>query len=128
MTDTMKEDRIERVEMPLARLLHLLAHHPDLDWSSASEVKDLTRFIELFVETVANGDNSSLLFTIANKLKTVRDAEEELDQAKIQHILTSGTARQGHVKLENDEDGDSPMPDEEGGGTSPTLVSVNYRS
>lgn len=68
---------------------------------------------------VANGENASLLFTIANKLKTVRDAAEELDHAQIQRILESGTSRAHPAK---DEDGDTPMSESDSG-TSPTLVS-----
>lgn len=123
---TAAEDRIDRIEMPLARLLHLLAHHPDLDWASATEVKDLTRFIELFVELVANGDNASLLFTIANKLKTVRDASEELDHAQIQRIIERGTSR---LQVKAEDDGDAAMSDaEDASGSSPTLVSRSFPS
>lgn len=36
------EDRIERVEMPFARLLLLLTHHPDLQWDETG-LKDIAR-------------------------------------------------------------------------------------
>lgn len=76
------------------------------------------------MEMVANGDNASLLFTIANKLKTVRDAAEELDHAQIQRIIDSGTSRPlGAAKEEAD--GDTPMSEGDSG-TSPTLVSAIF--
>lgn len=81
------EERIDRVEMPLARLLALLTQYPDLDWENEGELKDMARFIEFFVECIARKDNIALLFTIANKLKTVTMAGEEMDEEKIKLFL-----------------------------------------
>ncbi|WVQ83257.1 hypothetical protein IAT38_005396 [Cryptococcus sp. DSM 104549] len=85
-----QNDRIERVEMPLARLLHLLTHHPDFAWhepgddedgeegiTDAQNLKDVAKFIELFLEGVSNRDNIGLLYTIAGQLKVVRDRFSE---------------------------------------------------
>lgn len=33
----MAAERIERIEMPFARLLHLLTHHPDFEWHEPGE-------------------------------------------------------------------------------------------
>jgi hypothetical protein len=81
------EDRIDRVEMPLARLLHLLALHPDLDWQDDEALKDIAKFIEMFVDCVARRDNVALLYTIAAKLKTVSVVEETIDPDSVA-ILT----------------------------------------
>ncbi|WWD07643.1 hypothetical protein V865_005744 [Kwoniella europaea PYCC6329] len=77
-------DKVERIEMPLARLLHFLAHHPDLHWTDPEEggeegisdqqnLKDMASFIELYLDCVANRDNIGLLYAIAQGLKGIRD-------------------------------------------------------
>ncbi|XAO21334.1 hypothetical protein I312_100083 [Cryptococcus bacillisporus CA1280] len=82
-------ERIERIEMPFARLLHLLTHHPDFEWHAPGEneedeerkkgitsmqnLKDIARFIELYLDCLAHRDNVGLLFAIAGHLKAVRD-------------------------------------------------------
>ncbi|OXM77000.1 sister chromatid cohesion protein PDS5 [Cryptococcus neoformans Bt63] len=82
-------ERIERIEMPFARLLHLLTHHPDFEWhepgeneedekskegiTSMQNLKDIARFIELYLDCLAHRDNVGLLFAIAGHLKAVRD-------------------------------------------------------
>ncbi|KAF9276541.1 hypothetical protein BGZ68_009952 [Mortierella alpina] len=73
-------------ELSLARLLHLLANHPDfvitrrdeddvLAATKQHDVDDLNltaRYIEFYLETMANSENVSLIFYIATLLKTVR--------------------------------------------------------
>lgn len=86
------EDRIDRLEMPLARLLLALTHHPDCQWDFAG-LKDIarcavillictkliqSRFIELYLDCVATRDNVGLLYSMAGKIKTVKDANEEI--------------------------------------------------
>lgn len=82
------------MELPLARLLLVLSHHPDYIDISLGELKRLAkwvviqqqinagqrvelisnfRHIEFFLDSVANRDNVSLLYHIASKIKTVRD-------------------------------------------------------
>ncbi|KAF9571866.1 hypothetical protein EC968_010594 [Mortierella alpina] len=76
-------------ELSLARLLHLLANHPDFVITGRSEadvftettkqhsVDDLNltaRYIEFYLETMANSENVSLIFYIVTLLKTVRFA------------------------------------------------------
>ncbi|WVN89440.1 uncharacterized protein L203_104663 [Cryptococcus depauperatus CBS 7841] len=81
-----RESRIERTEMPFARLLHFLTHHPDFVWhepeedkegkegiTSAQNLKDISKFIELYLDCLAHKDNIGLLYHIAGQLKTVRD-------------------------------------------------------
>ncbi|KAF9941901.1 hypothetical protein BGZ67_003731 [Mortierella alpina] len=74
-------------ELSLARLLHLLANHPDFVITRSNEdnvfaeatkqhsVDDLNltaRYIEFYLETITNSENVSLIFYIATLLKTVR--------------------------------------------------------
>ncbi|KAF9990898.1 hypothetical protein BGZ75_008067 [Mortierella antarctica] len=74
-------------ELSLARLLHLLANHPDFVIMRSNEdnvfaeatkqhsVDDLNltaRYIEFYLETITNSENVSLIFYIATLLKTVR--------------------------------------------------------
>lgn len=77
--------RIDRVEMPLARLLRLLAGHPSLhpDEGNEAGLRMTGQFIEMFLDCVARRDNVSLLFTIANKLKTVCVIGEDIDDDKL---------------------------------------------
>ena len=61
--------------MPLARLLLVLAHHPDLTEWSVDILKEMTKYIDLYLDCVANRDNIGLLYHIANKLKTVKGVD-----------------------------------------------------
>lgn len=81
------EARIDRIEMPLARLLFILSRHPDLSWSSERDLKDVARFIDMFIDCVAHRDNVSLLYTIASKMKTVSVVDEVMDEVKLGLIL-----------------------------------------
>ncbi|WVQ98079.1 hypothetical protein IAU59_005201 [Kwoniella sp. CBS 9459] len=85
-----QSEKVDRIEMPLARLLHLLAHHPDLGWAEPEEgeegeegfqneqnLKDIAKFIELYLDVVANRDNIGLLYKIAEGLKGVRDKHSD---------------------------------------------------
>jgi sister-chromatid-cohesion protein PDS5 len=61
--------------MPLARLLLVLAHHPDLDNEASDNLdilKILAKYIDLYIECVVNRDNVGLLYHIAAKVKTVK--------------------------------------------------------
>jgi len=89
------ENRIERIEMPLARLI-LMVSHLDEEWdlegmkvraryvfSSSTFLTFVPRsqrldradhrILELYLEAVATKDNVDLLYHIAGKIKTVRD-------------------------------------------------------
>ncbi|KAG0057393.1 hypothetical protein BGZ83_010852 [Gryganskiella cystojenkinii] len=76
-------------ELTIARLVHLLANHPDFVPKSTTEdnifadpnddhsVEDITltaRYIEFYLDAVANAQNVSLIFYIASMLKTVKFA------------------------------------------------------
>ncbi|MCJ1378969.1 hypothetical protein MMC17_002068 [Xylographa soralifera] len=60
------------LESVFARLLSLLAHHPDFG-DSAEELLDSARYIMFYLSTVANEDNISLIFHIAQRVKGCRD-------------------------------------------------------
>ncbi|CAH7672632.1 armadillo-type protein [Phakopsora pachyrhizi] len=63
-------------ETTIVQLLHLLTHHPDFQ-TSASELHTFSKYIDFFIECVANRENISLLYHLAGQLKTVRDAESQ---------------------------------------------------
>jgi predicted membrane channel-forming protein YqfA (hemolysin III family) len=64
------------MEMIFIRLLHLLAHHPDFA-TSQEEMLDIAKYIQFYLSQVANADTISLLYHLAMKGKTVRDAESQ---------------------------------------------------
>lgn len=61
-------------ELMLVRVVHTLAHHPDLS-TDPKDVIDFAKYIEFYVDCVATQANVPLLYHLAGKLKTVRDAE-----------------------------------------------------
>jgi len=68
--------RLQQFEMTFPRLLHLLAHHPDFEMTHTSVV-EVSRYIKFYLLTVTTADNISLIFHLAEKSKTVRDAESD---------------------------------------------------
>lgn len=68
------------MESLFSRLLSLLAHHPDYPLESADESSraddliDFARYILFFLAAVANENNLSLIFHIAQRVKQTRDA------------------------------------------------------
>lgn len=60
------------MESVFARLLSLLAHHPDYG-DSIDELLDSTRYMIFYLSTVANEDNISLIFHIAQRVKGYRE-------------------------------------------------------
>ncbi|KAF9349020.1 hypothetical protein BGX26_012632 [Mortierella sp. AD094] len=76
-------------ELTLARLVHLMANHPDFAIKNTLEadgaqvrqethsVEDLNlavKYFEFYMETMANSENVSLIYHVASLLKTVRFA------------------------------------------------------
>ncbi|KAG0018492.1 hypothetical protein BGZ80_007103 [Entomortierella chlamydospora] len=76
-------------ELTLARLVHLMANHPDFAMKDTLEadgvqvsqethsVEDLNlavKYFEFYMETMANSENVSLIYHVASMLKTVRFA------------------------------------------------------
>ncbi|KAH9928578.1 armadillo-type protein [Amylocystis lapponica] len=66
--------RLVNLEMTFLRLLHVLAHHPDFALTE-EKLPEIAQYITFYLETVASAENVALLFHLAMKAKTVRDAE-----------------------------------------------------
>ncbi|KAM5446474.1 Sister chromatid cohesion protein pds5 [Microsporum audouinii] len=75
------------MEALFARLLSLLAHHPDYPPESSDEATtvddllDFTRYILFYLSAVANENNLSLIFHIAQRVKQAQDAISDPDMA-----------------------------------------------
>ncbi|RDB27480.1 Sister chromatid cohesion protein pds5 [Hypsizygus marmoreus] len=66
--------RSENLEIIFIRLLHLLAHHPDFN-KNHEDLLDIAKYIQFYLSLVATSETVSLLYHLAMKGKTVRDAE-----------------------------------------------------
>ncbi|KAF4563796.1 hypothetical protein EYR36_003038 [Pleurotus pulmonarius] len=66
--------KVEHFELIFIRLLHLLAHHPDFSASNYA-LLDMAKHIQLYLDLIATPDNISLIYNLAAKAKTVRDAD-----------------------------------------------------
>ncbi|KAH7926273.1 hypothetical protein BV22DRAFT_1128351 [Leucogyrophana mollusca] len=66
--------KVDIFEMLFIRLLHLLAHHPDFAIVHEN-LQEMAKYIEFYLDQIASSDNVSLLYHLAMKTKTVRDAE-----------------------------------------------------
>ena len=61
------------LETSFARLLSLLAHHPDYT-PTPEDLIDFARYILFYLSTIANEENLSLIYHIAQRVKGCRDA------------------------------------------------------
>ena len=61
------------LELVFARLISLLVHHPDYG-SSSSDLIDFARYILFYLSNVANSENISLIYHVAERVKGYRDA------------------------------------------------------
>ena len=68
------------LESVFARLLSLLAHHPDYN-ASAEDLTDFARYIVFYLNSVATESNISLIFHIAQRVKGCRDVISSPDLA-----------------------------------------------
>ncbi|KAJ7096724.1 armadillo-type protein [Mycena belliarum] len=68
-----------QMELMFIRLLHLLARHPDFA-TSQEELLDIAKYIQFYLQQVANSDTISLLHHLAQKGKTVRDVDEQYSE------------------------------------------------
>ncbi|KAK4057405.1 Sister chromatid cohesion protein pds5 [Microbotryomycetes sp. JL221] len=68
-------DRQRLLEHPLVRLIHLLAHHPDFEGQEhdSEEIATMSKYIEMYLETLASERNISFLWHLAMRVKSVRD-------------------------------------------------------
>ena len=60
------------MESVFARLISLLAHHPDYS-SVAEDLLDFARYITFYLQTVATEDNLSFIYQIAQRVKQCQD-------------------------------------------------------
>ena len=60
------------LETVFARLISLLAHHPDFD-PDPENLKDFVQYIIFYLKCVANPDNLSLIYHVAQRVKGVAD-------------------------------------------------------
>ncbi|KAI8379771.1 armadillo-type protein [Radiomyces spectabilis] len=68
------------LETSFVRLLHMLAHHPDFGVST-EELLEFLPYIEFYLSCVANADNVSFLYHVAQKIKSSTDmVSNELSQ------------------------------------------------
>lgn len=68
-----QEQKSHVMEATLARLLSLLAHHPDYS-PDASDLLDTAQYIIFYVISVANEDNLGMIHKYAERVKAARDA------------------------------------------------------
>lgn len=61
------------MESVFARLLSVLAHHPDYA-STPDDLIDFSRYIIFYLQNVATADNLSLIYHIAQRVKQCRDS------------------------------------------------------
>ncbi|KAF8726601.1 hypothetical protein AX14_007667 [Amanita brunnescens Koide BX004] len=108
--------KIQHLEMTFIRLLHLLAHHPDFS-TSPEDMMDIAKYIVFYLDLVGSTETISLLYHLAMKGKTVRDAEshshsenfygicemaQELIKARAHQNSWSIQSYPGNVKLPSD--------------------------
>nr|GAT42782.1 predicted protein [Mycena chlorophos] len=68
--------QLQVLELVFLRLLHVLAHHPDFG-TSEDEMLDIAKYIQFYIQQVGTPDTISLLYLLAMKGKTVRDADDQ---------------------------------------------------
>lgn len=61
------------MELIIARLISLLAHHPDYDDKETGELLDQAKYFVFFLKAVASSENISLIFHIAQRVKNLAD-------------------------------------------------------
>lgn len=92
-TQMPNETRIKCFDMGLVRLIHLVAHHPDVQESAttSSDIVSASHYLEFYLNHIATERNSSFLFHLADRIKTIRDAES-MGHSEILYSLAELTA------------------------------------
>lgn len=86
ISSTRGSDTQPAMESLFSRLLSLIAHHPDYPpessdtASKAADLIDLTRYILFYLSAIANENNLSLIFHLAQRVKQTRDAIVETSE------------------------------------------------
>lgn len=81
-----KEQQQPVMESMFARLLSLLAYHPDYpppsedDETRMADLADFSRYILFYLSAVANENNISLIFHVAQRVKQTRDGISRSDE------------------------------------------------
>ncbi|KAJ1957264.1 Sister chromatid cohesion protein pds5, partial [Dispira parvispora] len=75
-------------EVMIARLLHLLAHHPDFRSDNNQVLHLFARYVEFYFELVATASNVSLIFHVVTQLKTVVDRTAQQQQMDNIYVLS----------------------------------------
>ena len=75
------------LESTFARLLSLLAHHPDFQ-NTPEDLVDFSRYIAFYLSTVASSDNLSLIYHIAQRVKQSQDALGSTSDNDTLHVLS----------------------------------------
>ncbi|OMP83526.1 Sister chromatid cohesion protein pds5 [Diplodia seriata] len=81
-------------ENAFARFLSLLAHHPDYS-AEADNLRDFVQYVMFFLKTVANADNVSLVYHVAQRVKSVEDA---IDPAASENLYVLSDLAQGVIQ------------------------------
>lgn len=85
------------MENIFARLLSLLAHHPDYPDAQTSdfepELLDFARYIVFYLQCVATEDNISLIFHVAQRVKQTRDGITGTEEASERLYVLSDLAQ-----------------------------------
>ncbi|KAF5390105.1 hypothetical protein D9757_003848 [Collybiopsis confluens] len=97
--------RTENLEYVFIRFLHLLAHHPDFA-TSQSELQDIAKYVQFYLELVGSEETISLLYHLASKGKTnlyaMCELAQELIKLRAQHYNWTIPTYPGKVKLPAD--------------------------
>ena len=85
------------MESVFARLLSLLAHHPDYPEKDSQtygvDLLDFSKYICFYLSAVANEDNLSLIFHISQRVKQTLDAVSDLDETSERLYVLSDLAQ-----------------------------------
>jgi sister chromatid cohesion protein PDS5 len=90
------------MELLFARLLSLLAHHPDFPQKGSKdyqlELVEYSKYICFYLSTIANEDNLSLIFHIAQRVKQTKDAIAEDSTEMSEHLYILSDLAQATIR------------------------------
>lgn len=83
-----------------ARLLSLLAHHPDLAEDEGS-LTEIAKYVLFYLKTVATEDNLALIYHMAGRVKTVKDGVDPSAASDDKLYIMSDLAQAGILSWED---------------------------
>ena len=90
------------MELLFARLLSLLAHHPDFPEKGTEDyhpdLVDYSKYICFYLSTIANEENLSLIFHIAQRVKQTKDAVAEDSTETSEHLYVLSDLAQAAIR------------------------------